>query len=396
MTFQGKRILLGVGGGIAVYRAVELMRLLMRQGAEVKVVMTKSAQAFVTPLTFEALSGHKVHHDLFDLNEEHGMGHIQLVRWADAVVIAPATANVIAKISHGIAEDLLTTALLVCEKPVLLAPAMNVSMWEATPTQHNINALKRRGFAVIEPSAGELACGEVGEGRLAEPEMILAAIIPLLTPQILQGQRWVINAGPTVESWDAVRTMSNRATGKLGVLLANAAANAGAEVVLVAGPNTPAAAALVQRFDVESAAQMQSVCEAAASDVDVFVATAAVGDYRFATPHLEKLKRKDMQYLSVELESNPDIVAGIAHMSSRPRCVIAFAAESQNHVVYAKQKLAKKGVDAIVANDVSNMGSNLASGWWLTEQGEESIDTLSKEAFATKLMQYIYELSIGN
>ncbi len=400
---EGKRILLGVGGGIAVYRAVELMRLLMKQGADVQVVMTQSAQQFVTALTFEALSGHKVHHDLFDLTKDHGMGHIQLVRWADVVVVAPATANFITKITHGIAEDLLTTLLLACEKPVLLAPAMNISMWQAQATQDNIQTLKKRGFTVVEPVAGALACGEQGAGRLAEPETIVQALLPLLTAQSLVGQRWLINAGPTIEAWDAVRTLSNRATGTLGALLANAASMHGAEVTLVAGCGTPVTAADVLRIDVESALEMLQTCEAQAQGVDVFVDTAAVSDFRFATldqgsaglkqveKPKHKLKREGLERLHIELVANPDIVALIAQMPQRPKQVIAFAAESENHLAYAKDKLQRKKVDAIVANDVSNMGTKLASGWWVTANGTQEITKQSKEKFVEQLIQYIVD-----
>jgi len=389
---QGKRILLGVGGGIAVYRAVELMRLLIKQGAEIQVVMTKSATEFVTPLTFEALSGNKVHTDLFDLTEQHGMGHIQLVRWADVVVLAPVTSNLLAKVTHGIADDLLTTLMLANEKPVLFAPAMNVSMWLADATQRNVSSLKKRGYAVVEPVAGELACGEQGAGRLAEPESIVQALLPLLTEQTLVGQHWVINAGPTVEAWDAVRTMSNRASGSLGALLADAVAVQGAKVCLVAGKGTPKTRQDVQRVEVESAAQMLHACVAAAQGVDVFVGTAAVSDFRFAKPLQQKLKRQGSGSIQVELTENPDIIASVANMVKRPLQVIAFAAESENHVEYALKKLQRKGVDAIVANDVSNMGSNLASGWWVNKQSQEVITRMPKEKFARQLIRFIHAL----
>ncbi|WP_038250716.1 bifunctional phosphopantothenoylcysteine decarboxylase/phosphopantothenate--cysteine ligase CoaBC [Ghiorsea bivora] len=389
---KGKRILLGVGGGIAVYRAVELMRLFIKQGAEVQVVMTKSATEFVTPLTFEALSGNKVHTDLFDLTEQHGMGHIQLVRWADAVVLAPVTSNLLAKITHGIADDLLTTLMLANEKPVLLAPAMNVSMWLADATQRNVNMLKERACAVVEPATGELACGEQGSGRLAEPARIVQNLLPLLTKQVLKGQHWVINAGPTVEAWDAVRTMSNRASGGLGAMLADAAAIQGASVCLVAGKGTPKTRQDVERVDVESAAEMMHACVDAAQGVDVFVGTAAVSDFRFAKPLQHKLKRQGNGNIQVELIENPDIVAAVATMKQRPLQVIAFAAESENHVGYAQDKLQRKGVDAIVANDVSNMGNNLASGWWVSKQNQEVIKRMPKAKFAKCLIQFIHGL----
>ncbi|MDX8384563.1 MAG: bifunctional phosphopantothenoylcysteine decarboxylase/phosphopantothenate--cysteine ligase CoaBC [Ghiorsea sp.] len=386
---QGKRILLGIGGGIAVYRAVELMRLLIKQGAEVKCVMTQAAQAFVTPLTFEALSGQKVHHDLFDLTQDHGMGHIQLVRWADAVLIAPVTSNLLAKIAHGMADDLLTTLLLACEKPVLLAPAMNVSMWQHANTQSNIAKLTKQGYHVVEPATGELACGEQGAGRLAEPALIQSMLLPLLVPQRLQGQTWVINAGPTVEPWDAVRVLSNRATGTLGMLLANAAAIQGAQVTLIAGAGTPESHPLVARIDVLTAAEMLQQCAQSAGKSDVFVGTAAVSDYRFAKPIQAKLKRQSCPKMQADLIANPDIIAHIAAMPKRPKKVIAFAAESSQHIDHGKQKLKRKKVDAIVANDVSNMGSDQASGWWITPKQEVCLPQMSKSQFAYALIEYI-------
>ena len=392
MSFQGKRILLGVGGGIAVYRAVELMRLLMKQGADVQVVMTKSATEFVTPLTFEALSGNKVHTDLFDLTEQHGMGHIQLVRWADAVVLAPVTSNLLAKMTHGIADDLLTTLMLANEKPVLIAPAMNVSMWQAEATQRNVSNLKKRGYAVVEPVTGELACGEQGAGRLAEPKSIIQALLPLLTEQTLAGQYWVINAGPTLEAWDAVRILTNRASGALGAMLADAAAVCGAKVCLIAGKGTPNTRGDVQRIDVESATEMLDACLQYAQGANVFVGTAAVSDYRFSETQSGKLKRQGSGTIQVELTENPDIIQTVAAMDKRPSKVIAFAAESENHIQFAKDKLVRKGVDAIVANDVSNMGSNLASGWWVNSQAQEVIDCMPKERFVRQLIRLIHAL----
>jgi len=390
---QGKRILLGIGGGIAVYRAVELMRLLMKQGAEVRCVMSKAAQQFVTPLTFEALSGQKVHHDIFDLNQDHGMGHIQLVRWADVVVIAPMTSNIMAKVAHGIADDLLTTLMLACEKPVLLAPAMNVSMWQHTATQNNLASLQSRGFHVVQPAEGVLACGEMGAGRLAEPEVIVQAVLPLLTEQVLKGQTWIINAGPTQESWDAVRILTNRASGTLGMLLANAAAMQGANVTLIAGVGTPASHSAVQRVAVVTAQDMLQACaQSCQGGVDVFVGTAAVSDYRFAQPSIEKLKRQGQEIVRPELTHNPDIIAHIATMAHRPKHVIAFAAESSNHLAFAQQKRERKQVDAIVANDVRNMNSDEASGWWVTASEEVKMQRAAKQDFALALIAHIRKL----
>jgi len=390
--FQHKNILLGIGGGIAVYRVAELVRLLIKQGANVRCVMTRSACEFVAPLTFESLTGEKVHTDLFDLTSERQMGHIQLARWADVVVIAPATANLMAKIVHGMADDLLTTMMQVCEVPILLAPAMNVSMWESVATQRNIQTLQADGMHILQPASGELACGEQGVGRLPEPDAITNAILPLVLPQDLKGQRWVINAGATVEPWDAVRVMTNRASGTLGARLAQFAEAKGAEVTLIAGQGTPDSGLGLKRINVQTGEEMLQACEQMAEHADVFIATAAVSDFRFAEVSKEKIKRGDTQQLDVQLLSNTDIVASIAKMQKRPRKVIAFAAESENHVAYAKAKLAKKGVDAIVANDVSNMGSDKASGWWITSSCEALIQPTSKVQFAQEIIKHIMEI----
>jgi len=395
--FQDKNILLGIGGGIAVYRVAELARLFIKQGAHVRCVMTKSACEFVAPLTFEALTGEKVHTDLFDLTSEREMGHIKLARWADAVVIAPATSNLLAKLAHGIADDLLTTMMQVCDAPVLLAPAMNTSMWESVATKRNIQTLKADGLHILNPVSGELACGETGAGRLPEPQALANAILPLLLPQSLQGQRWVINAGPTVEPWDAVRVLSNRASGTLGARLAQYAAAMGAEVSLIAGVGTPILACHVQRVDVQTAGEMLQACECAAQDADVFIATAAVSDYRFSEVSEQKIKRGDTELLDVQLISNTDIVARIANMQNRPKKVIAFAAESEKHIEYAKVKLERKSVDAIVANDVNNMASDSASGWWIFHAknriNEEIIEKCNKIKFSQEIIKKVMELA---
>jgi len=390
--FVGKRILITIGGGIAVYRVAELARLLMKQGAEVRCVMTKSAQQFVTPLTFEALTGEKVHTELFDLTSEREMGHIRLARWADAVLVAPATANLLAKFAHGIADDLLSTLLQVREGPVLVAPAMNSSMWQSAATRANVEVLRQRGVRFVGPAAGMLACGEEGEGRLAEPESIVAALRPLLAPQELDAQQWVINAGPTCEGWDDVRVLTNRASGRFGLALAEAAAARGAQVTLIAGPGTPGSLAGFVRIDVESASEMQAACEQAAKGADVFVATAAVSDYRFAAPHSGKLKREGKESMPVELVANPDIVAGIATMEGRPQRVIAFAAERAEHVVHAREKLRRKQVDAVFANDASRMGSAISGGWWVTADAVIELDEQQKETLADTLIGYIRQL----
>jgi len=390
---NGKRILIGIGGGIAVYKVAELARMLSKAGADVRCVMTKSACEFVTPLTFEALTGNQVHTELFDLTSEREMGHIALARWADAVIIAPATASLLARLAHGIADDLLTTLMQVCAAPVLLAPAMNTSMWESQATQRNIVTLQQGGMQTVGPDEGSLACGEQGKGRLADVRAILSELLPLLSEKPLIAQHWVINAGPTVEAWDAVRIMTNRASGMLGALLADLAAIMGASVSIIAGPGTPETHPNVMRRNVESAQEMLSTCALEAANARVFIGTAAVSDFRFAESHHGKLKRGDSGRLSVELIANPDIVAHIAAMAARPAKVIAFAAESEHHIEHAKSKLSGKKVDAVIANDIANMGSDKAGGWWISKHGVEVIKADSKFAFAQHIINHIMELN---
>jgi len=386
---SGKRILIGIGGGIAVYRVAELTRLLIKQSAKVRCVMTPAACEFVTPMTFEALTGETAYTELFNLTDKRGMGHIQLARWADALLVAPATANLIAKFSHGICDNLLTTLFQVHENPVLMAPAMNASMWESAATQRNVTALQAQGIHFVGPESGQLACGEEGPGRMSEPETLVEAMRPLLQPQRLNGQRWLINAGPTWESWDRVRILTNRASGKLGASMADTAAALGAETILVAGPGTPPTSTLVQRHNICSAQEMLAACEQKAGSTDVFAATAAVSDYRFSEPEEGKLKRKRKVQLTVTLDANDDIVAHIAGLPNRPRKIIAFAAEYSNHVEHARNKLRAKGADAIFANDISNMGGNDAAGWWVTLSQEEQLSCMPKQQLAAWLIERI-------
>lgn len=390
--FSGKHILIGIGGGIAVYRVAELARLLIKQGALVRCVMTPAACGFVTPMTFEALTGETVHTELFDLTSEREMGHIQLARWADALLVAPATADLMAKFSHGICDNLLTTLFQVCEIPVLIAPAMNASMWESAATQRNIAALKEQGIYFVGPEAGQLACGETGTGRMSEPETLMDALRPLLQPKRLDGQRWLINAGPTRESWDDVRILTNRASGKLGASMADAASALGAETILVAGSGTPATSPGVRRYDVCSAQEMLTACEREAGNADIFVASAAVSDYRFSETVEGKLKRADKARITVTLEANRDIVAHIAGLPNRPRRIIAFAAEHRDHISHARNKLQAKGADAIFANDISGMANDNAAGWWLTPDEEQEATCMPKEQLAIWLIQHITEM----
>lgn len=388
----GKRILLGVGGGIAAYRAAELARLMMKQGADVQCVPTRAASEFVTPLTFEALTRRPAPAELFDLTREREMGHIRLAREADALLVAPATADLIARFAHGICDDLLTTLFQVCEAPALLAPAMNASMWQSPATRRNVETLMDSGVRFIGPEEGELACGERGPGRMSEPATIIEALAPLVTPRRLAGQRWVVNAGPTWERWDDARVLTNRASGRLGAHLAAWAAAMGARVTLVCGPGVPRAPATVGRINVESAGEMMTACLEAADGADVFVATAAVSDYRFAEPVSGKARRDDGP-IQVTLEPNEDIVARIAAMPGRPRKVIAFAAESDNHVERARRKMAAKGADAIFANDIRHMGDDTGSGWWVAGDVEEEIVCEPKAHLARWIIERIMELA---
>ncbi len=387
--FSGKHILVGIGGGISVYRVAELTRLFMKQGAAVRCIMTPAACEFVRPMTFEALTGEAVHTELFNLACEREMGHIRLARWADALLIAPATADLLAKFSHGICDHLLTTLFQVRKTPVLMAPAMNVSMWESAATKRNVTTLQEQGVHFVGPESGQLACGEDGVGRMSEPEAIIEAMRPLLQDQCLREQHWLINAGPTWEPWDDARILTNRASGKLGAHMADAAAAQGAQTILVAGPGTPATSTPVQRYNVGSACEMLAACEREAGNTDVFVATAAVSDYRFSKQVTGKLKRIRTSSIRVTLDANEDIVAHIAGLPNRPRRVIAFAAEHRNHIEHARNKLRAKGADAIFANDINNMGSDNIAGWWLTSDQEKPVSLMSKQHLATWLIERI-------
>ncbi len=387
--FKDKKILIGVGGGIAVYRVAELARLLMKQRARVRCIMTRSACRFVSPLTFEALTGEQAHTELFDLTSKRDMGHIRLARRADVLLVAPATTNLLAKFAHGIADDLLTTVFQVRKGPVLLAPAMNTSMWESAATRRNLETLAKDGINITGPEAGELACGEEGVGRMSEPEAILQALYQAITPDSLAGQHWVINAGPTHEYWDRVRFLGNAASGRLGLCLAAIAAARGARVDLIAGPGVPESVAGVARRDVGSASDMLEACTEIAAGADVFVATAAISDFRFSIPADGKLRRGDTTGLDVSLTANPDIVAHVATMKGRPARVIAFAAESERHVEHAGQKLKDKGVDAIFANDVASIGSGKAGGWWLNSSSCAEISNMPKWQLAERLADLV-------
>ena len=350
---QGKRILLGVTGGIAAYKSADLVRRLGERGAEVQVVMTAAAREFVGPLTFQALSGRPVRADLWDPAAEAAMGHIELARWADVVLIAPASADFLARLAGGHASDLLATLCLATQAPIAVAPAMNRIMWANPATVANVATLRQRGVQVLGPAEGEQACGEIGEGRMLEPTE-LADRIDLLLPRSgpLQGRRVLITAGPTRERIDPVRFISNRSSGKMGFAVAQAAREAGAEVVLIAGPVSLATPTGVRRVDVESAETMLAAVLQEVANADIFISTAAVADYRPANPHDQKIK-KTTNTLDLNMERTADVLATVAARATRP-FVVGFAAETESVEQNARAKLLKKNLDMIAANEVGD------------------------------------------
>jgi phosphopantothenoylcysteine decarboxylase/phosphopantothenate--cysteine ligase len=354
VMLTGKKILLGIGGGIAAYKAAELIRRLKERGFDVRVVMSQGAQAFITPLTIQALSGHPVSTDLLDPAAEAGMGHIELARWADAMVIAPATANLMARINAGMADELITTTCLATSAPVMLCPAMNQQMYQNIATQDNLANLARRGFTLWGPASGSQACGEVGPGRMLEPMAIADLVTQFFEPKLLTGHKLLITAGPTREAIDPVRYISNHSSGKMGFALAKAAADMGADVTLVTGPVNLATPAGVKRIDVESAQQMLDAVMTQVDAHNIFIGCAAVADYRIASVADEKIK-KSAEQMQLALVRNPDILATVAQHQPRP-FTVGFAAETQNIEQYARGKLINKQLDMIAANDVSIQG----------------------------------------
>jgi len=386
-----RNILLGVSGGIAAYKSAELVRQLQELGANVRVVMTHGAQEFITPLTLQALSGHPVHTELLDPEAELGMGHIELARWADLLVIAPATADIISRLATGRADDLLTTLALATPAPTLLAPAMNQQMWRDAATAANMETLTRRGLQVIGPAAGEQACGDVGPGRMEDPVAIAAAAAALFDSGLLAGKRVVITAGPTREALDPVRFISNHSSGKMGYALAEAAVNAGALTTLISGPVDLPLPRHVSLQRVESACDMLQASLDQLPECDIFIACAAVADYRPADREEQKIK-KGPDELSLTLVKNPDIVAAVASSGHRP-FTVGFAAETQDVLHYARDKLQRKKLDMIVANDVSsrdigfNSDENEVSVIWA--DGESTLARASKHTLAAQIIELI-------
>ena len=351
-VLAGARVLLGVSGGIAAYKAAELVRRLGGEGAEVRVVLTENAARFVTPLTFQALSGNPVRSSLWDESAEAAMGHIELARWADEVLVAPASADLLARLAHGIANDLLTTLCLATAAPVSVAPAMNQQMWAHAATQANVALLRERGVRVFGPGSGDQACGEFGAGRLLEAGDIVGELAALRAPRVLAGARVLVSAGPTYEDIDPVRFIGNRSSGRMGFAIAQAAVQAGAKVVLVAGPVDLATPAGVRRIDVRSAREMHDAVLGEATRNDIYIGAAAVGDFRARAIAPLKLKKADADAtLDLSLVQNPDILAAVAALHPRP-FVVGFAAETGDLEAHARDKLERKRLDLIAANEV--------------------------------------------
>lgn len=399
MSIANKNVLLGVTGGIAAYKAPELVRKLTALGANVRVVLTDSAAEFVSPLSLQAVSGNPVHQHLLDPAAEAAMGHIELAKWADILLIAPATANTLAKLAHGMADDLLTTLYLATTAKIFIAPAMNQQMWKAHATTINIDILREHGVHFIGPASGEQACGDVGAGRMEEPLVIAEFVNDTFVKStervaklgLLQGLNITITAGPTREPLDPVRYISNHSSGKMGFSIAEAAAQAGANVTLVAGPVALSTPTLCSRKDVVSADDMLAACEALVPSTDIFISTAAVADYKATTIADNKIKKTGDE-LTLTFIKNPDILATVSARKDRPFCV-GFAAESQDVEAYARDKLAKKNLDMIAANDITaeglgfNSDKNALHVIW--RDGDEKLPATSKAELATQLLAIV-------
>ncbi|MEZ8500703.1 bifunctional phosphopantothenoylcysteine decarboxylase/phosphopantothenate--cysteine ligase CoaBC [Vibrio splendidus] len=395
----GKKILLGISGGIAAYKCAELTRRLIERGAQVQVVMTNAAKEFITPLTMQAVSGRPVSDSLLDPAAEASMGHIELAKWADLVLLAPATADLIARMTAGMGNDLLTTLLLATDAPVAVSPAMNQQMYSHPATQENIATLKRRGCEIWGPAAGEQACGDVGMGRMLEPMQLVHRCEDFFHPKPLAGRSVLITAGPTREAIDPVRYITNHSSGKMGYALAEAAAKQGATVTLISGPVSLATPNKVNRIDIDSAQQMFDAVTANAAQHDIFISCAAVADYRPETIADQKLKKIDgKDDMTIQMVKNPDIVASVASMSEGRPFTVGFAAETQDAEKYARGKLERKNLDMICANDVSvegqgfNSSSNELHLYW--KDGDKSLPLDSKDTLGFQILDQIQQLIV--
>ena len=392
MQLANRRILLGVSGGIAAYKACELVRRLRDLGAQVRVVMTESATHFVSATTFQALSGEAVRVSLWDEQAEMAMGHIELARWAERILIAPASADLIARLAHGLANDLLTTLCLASAAPLYIAPAMNQQMWAHPAVQDNVATLRRRGVHLLGPASGDQACGDIGSGRMLEPLELREALVASFGDGSLHGLKMVVSAGPTFEDIDPVRFIGNRSSGRMGFAVAAAAADAGAQVTLVAGPvhlETPNGVA--RRVDVRSAADMHAAVMAASTDADIYVGAAAVGDYRPASVAERKIKKLDGAGLTLSLAENPDILASLAAQTVHP-FLVGFAAETHDVAAYAQDKLQRKGLDMIAANLVGDglgfeAADNALNVFW--PGGSAELPRAGKDELARQLVAQI-------
>ena len=387
------KILLGVTGGIAAYKTAELLRLLVRAGCEVRVVMTPAAREFVQPLTFQALSGHRVYTDIFDSEADSAMDHIELARWADLMVVAPASADFIAKYRQGLADNLLLTLCLASKKSIAIAPAMNQQMYASEATRENLDALAARGTLIWGPDSGEQACGDIGPGRMLEPEQLLQNVTRRFTPGSLAGKRVLITAGPTREAIDPVRYISNHSSGKMGFAIAEAAIEAGAGVTLVSGPVNLATPAEVERIDVISAQEMYQAVMNRVEDTDIFIACAAVADYRAAQPSEQKIKKNEQQ-MQLLLSPNPDIVRSVTALDNPP-FTLGFAAETEDVERHAADKLARKKLDMIAANRVGGanggFGSDSNEILLLWADGSRHLPLASKREVARGLIKTLAE-----
>ena len=390
-TLSNKRIIVGVSGGIAAYKSAELVRRLQDAGAEVRVVMTPGAEEFIRPLTLQALSGHPVHADLLDPEAEAGMGHIELARWADLVLIAPATADFIATMVHGRANSLLNAIYLATPAIVAVAPAMNQGMWSHPATTANIELLSQRQVRILGPDNGVQACGDIGSGRMQQPDMLVEQVVACFASQQLSGKKMVITAGPTREAIDPVRYISNHSSGKMGYALAEAAIEAGAEVTLISGPVSLQPPERCTLIPVISAADMHSATMSACANAEILIASAAVADYRPVTVATQKIK-KHADAMTLEMEKNPDIVSAAASEYS-DLFVVGFAAETQDVESYARGKLERKNLDAIVANDVSRsdvgFNSDNNEAWWISADTSKAFSIRSKTQLARDIVAAI-------
>lgn len=400
-TLAQKHILLGISGGIAAYKSADLVRRLKERGADVRVILTDAAQHFITPLTLQAVSGNPVSTSLLDPAAEAAMGHIELAKWADIVLIAPASADIIARMAHGLANDLLTTCVLATAAPVAVAPAMNQQMYKNIATQNNLATLTAHNFYIYGPGVGEQACGDVGSGRMLEPlELISALEEHFSAEQQLNNIKITITAGPTREAIDPVRYISNHSSGKMGFALAQAAAAMGAQVTLISGPVQLATPAGVTRIDVTTAEQMHDAALAQAVQSEIFIGCAAVADYRVAQVASEKMKKTASDSLELKLVKNPDIIAAVAALTTQRPFTVGFAAETQNVRQYAKDKLTRKKLDLICANDVSstelgfNSDHNAVTLVW--QHGEQVLPAQPKADLAKAILQHIYAQFSGS